>query len=96
MTKGQIHAARLRPAAGRQTGKGVALPAVAAGDAVSVAVTFPTAYPSPPVVNPIPLGVSVYTWGLAALSETGFTVRFANPSGGNGAATAFDWVADPA
>lgn len=86
------------PAAGTQTGKGVAIPAINTGANASVAVTFPQTYANPPVVQVQVVGTSRLTAGMvsASVTTTGFTVNFGNWSGANVGATAFDWIAEPA
>jgi len=78
-----------------QAGRGVAVPAVAAGANVNVAVTFPRKFATAPVVNPVPHDGRLNV-GIVSTSTTGFTVNFANWSGSDAAATTFDWSATPA
>lgn len=89
---------RAAPAGGRQTGKGVTIPAIVNGANTNVAVTFPQAYVNPPVVEISIIGTSRLNWGMVAgsVTITGFTVNFGNFSGANVGATSFDWVAVPA
>lgn len=83
------------PAAGVQTGKGVAIAALAMDAVTTIAVTFPQEYAAPPVVEVTPFNARL-SWGHASVTTTGFSVSFANWSSAACPGTTFDWVAHPA
>lgn len=87
--------ANLRPAAGIQTGLGVSIPTIASGSSVTIAVTFPQAYASPPWVGSTPRN-SRLNASNTSVSATGFSATFSNWSPGSMPGTTFDWAAIPA
>lgn len=84
------------PAAGIQNGTASSPSIVGANATGSVALTFPSAYPSAPVVH-VSSGHSAILAAWGSVTTTGFVLSWRNVTAApTGATVPFSWQADPA